>query len=71
MAVKFPNLVEGQKIEVYLRDGEIVEGRFQKWLLLEELLFILVAINENLENNSYYQESCYLNNESINLIYPL
>lgn len=71
MLKKFPNLIKGQRIEVYLHNGEIREGTFSKWMPLEDGNYLIVDQDDRFVKGKYITGSWFMCERSVKLIYPL
>lgn len=67
----FPALQKSQRIEVYLQDGEIKEGRFSKWFTVEGARYLVVEQDERIEENKHISGVWWVSEKSIKLIYSL
>ncbi|MBM7567927.1 hypothetical protein [Paenibacillus sacheonensis] len=71
MGKRFPQLMTGQRIEVYLEGGQIKEGNFAKWMFLEGHSYLVVEKDEHFNDGRHISGVWYLSESLIKLIYPL
>ncbi|MEK4261910.1 MULTISPECIES: hypothetical protein [Paenibacillus] len=71
MSNRYSPLQENQRIEVYLKNGEIMEGRFCEWLPIEGSYYLLAHQEERIVDGKLTSSMWSVNETIINLIYPL
>lgn len=71
MSKHFNSLQNGQRVEVYLKDGRIREGTFCEWVPVEGMNFLIVDEDEYIKDGKHFSNSWFMSESSIKLIYPL
>lgn len=69
MSKLIANISDGQRMEVYLKSGDVREGDFRRWTQTEAGDYLTLKCDEFMKNGQVCKEFWFMREEEIKLIH--